>query len=69
MSISSKDTTPIRIGQHVQIYIKSHARRHFEQYFGPLICIDDESRLKMAARVLQCIFHMLPDVYVSLREE
>jgi hypothetical protein len=41
----------------------SHARRHFEPYFGPLICVDDESRFKMAASVLQCILHMLPDAY------
>jgi hypothetical protein len=54
----------IRVWQHAQIYVESHARRHFEPYFGPLICIYDESRFKMAARVLQCKFHTLPDAYV-----
>jgi hypothetical protein len=53
----------MRVQQHEQIYVKSYARHHFDPYFGPLIYIDAESRFKMAARVLQCKFHMLPDVY------
>jgi hypothetical protein len=46
--------------QHTKIYAKSHVRRHFEPYFGPLICIDVKSWLKMAARILQCKFDILP---------
>jgi hypothetical protein len=53
----------IRVWQRAEIYVKSHARRYFEPYFSPLICIDDESWFKMAARILQCKFHMLPDAY------
>jgi hypothetical protein len=55
----------IRVRQHAQICVKSHARRHFDPYFDPLNCIGVESRFKMVARVLQSKFHMLPDAYAQ----